>query len=125
MKKMVFFLVVSLFMACKENSKTSENAVVNADSIPVSASVRSLKDSTATDSLVIMVDSTGAIKMGNQKMSLETLETKLEDSLKIIKKKYGKLPDTILLRKKGDVLMGTRGAINDAIEDAKEKVEKN
>lgn len=125
MKKMVFFLVVSLFMACKENSKTSETNVVNADSLSVASSIRSMKDSIATDSLVISVDSTGAIKMGNQKMSLETLETKLEDSLKIIKKKYGKLPDTILLRKKGDVLMGTRGAINDAIEDAKEKVEKN
>ena len=125
MKKMVFFLVVSLFMACKENSKTSETNVVNADSLSVASSIRSMKDSIATDSLVISVDSTGEIKIANQKMSLETLETKLEDSLKIIKKKYGKLPDTILLRKKGDVLMGTRGAINDAIEDAKEKVEKN
>lgn len=125
MKKMVLFLVVSLFMACEEKPKTSETNVVNADSLSVASSIRSMKDSIATDSLVISVDSTGAIKMGNQKMSLETLETKLEDSLKIIKKKYGKLPDTILLRKKGDVLMGTRGAINDAIEDAKEKVEKN
>jgi hypothetical protein len=32
------------------------------------------------------------------------------------------MPDTILYRSKGEVLMGTRGAIHDAIENAKKKV---
>ena len=125
MKKIIALVALSSIIACTEKPKSTENTVVKTDTIPVSASIRTVQDSLSSDSLVVLVDSTGIIRVGNQKIKLENLETKLVDSLKVFKKKYGKLPDTILCRTKGDVLMGTRGAIKDAILDAQEKAEKN
>jgi biopolymer transport protein ExbD len=120
MKKARLLLFLVGAIACTEAPKTTDNTAVKTDSLTVAN--RSLNDHSATDSLVINVDSTGNMTLGNQKVDIESLTTKLTDSLQSIKKQYGKLPDTIICRSKGDVLMGTRGAIKDAIMDAKEKV---
>ena len=125
MKKVLLLLFVGSLAACNDKPKSVVNTAVIADTLPVSASTRAIKDSLPTDSLVIHVDSTGTIRLGNKKISLDELEDKLVDSMRIIKKNYSKLPDTILLRTNGDVLMGTRGAIKDMIMDAKDKVKSN
>ncbi len=119
MKKVILFLTVVSLFACTEAPKSTENTNVQTDT-----TTRSLPETVSTDSLVIVVDSTGAIMMGSEVVSMANLETKLVDSLQIIKKMHGKLPDTVICNTKGDVLMGTRGAIKDVILDAKEKVEK-
>ena len=83
-----------------------------------------MAENTSPDTLVIVVDSTGAMTFGKPITDLEELETKLTDSLQSIKKHYGKMPDTIICKTKGTVLMGMRGAIHDVISETKEKVEK-
>ena len=120
MKKVILFLTIVSLFACTEAPKSTENTGVQMDT----TKTRSMSETVSTDSLVIVVDSTGAIMMGSEVVSMANLETKLVDSLQSIKKMYGKLPDTIICQTKGDVLMGTRGAIKDAILDAKEKDEK-
>lgn len=126
MKKVILsFLVVGLF-ACEEKPKPTENAIAKADSLHSPALVRDMASSPSLDSLVIVVDSKGNMSLGNGSIAdLEKLESKLTDSLQFLKKTYGKLPDTVLLRTKGEVLMGTRGAIRDIIEGTEEKVRKN
>lgn len=126
MKKVILsFLVVGLF-ACEEKPKPTENAIAKADSLHSPALVRDMSSSPSLDSLVIVVDSKGNMSLGNGAIAdLEKLESKLTDSLQFLKKTYGKLPDTVLLRTKGEVLMGTRGAIRDIIEGTEEKVRKN
>lgn len=120
MNKVILFLIVVSLFSCTEAPKSTENTGVQTDT----TTTRSMPQNMPTDSLVIVVDSTGKITMGTEVVSFENLESKLVDSLTIIKKIHGKLPDTIICNTKGDVLMGTRGAIKDAILDAKEKVEK-
>ena len=120
MKKVFLFLTVVSLFSCTEAPKSIENTGVHMDS----TTLKSTTTTVSTDSLVIVVDSTGAIMMGKEVVSMANLEIKLVDSLQNIKKLYGKLPDTVICNTKGDVLMGTRGAIKDVILDAKEKVEK-
>ena len=120
MKKVILFLTVVSLFACTEAPKSTENTGIQKDT----TNTRSMSENVATDSLVIVVDSTGTITMGSEVVTFKNLESNLVDSLQIIKKTHGKLPDTIICNTKGDVLMGTRGAIKDAILDAKEKVEK-
>lgn len=120
MKKVILFLTILSLFACTEAPKSSENTSTQTDT----TTSRSMSENVSTDSLVIVVDSTGAIMMGKEVVSMANLETKLVDSLQNIKKIHGKLPDTVICHTKGDVLMGTRGAIKDVILDAQEKVEK-
>jgi hypothetical protein len=125
MKKVILSLLVVGFFACEEKPKPTENAIAKADSLHSPALVRDMASSVSLDSLVIVVDSKGNISMGSEIANLEKLENKLTDSLQFLKKTYGKMPDTILLRTKGEVLMGSRGAIRDVIEGVEEKVRKN
>lgn len=122
MKKIILALLVIHLFSCQDGSKPAENVVTKADTLISPALARSMEQAIALDSLVIVADAKGNITMGNQALSLEQLETKLADTLQFMQKTYGKTPDTILYRSKGEVLMGTRGAIRDAIEDAKKKV---
>lgn len=126
MKKVILSFLVIGFFGCEEKPKPTENAIAKADSLRSPALIRDMASSPSLDSLVIVVDSKGNMSLGNGAIAdLEKLESKLTDSLQFLKKTYGKLPDTVLLRTKGEVLMGTRGAIRDIIEDAEEKVRKN
>ncbi len=120
MKKVILFLTVVSLFSCTEAPKSIENTGVHMDS----TTLKSTTTTVSTDSLVIVVDSTGTITIGGEVVGFDNLESKLVDSLQIIKKMHGKLPDTVFYRTKGDVLMGTRGAIRDVISDAQQKVEK-
>lgn len=124
MKKGILSLIVVSFFACTEQPKTGDNTVTKADTLISPALNRSIMADVSLDSLVVTADPKGHITVGNQVVEFDKLESKLVDTLQFMKKNYGKLPDTILYRSKGDVMMGTRGAIKDAINDAKTKVNK-
>jgi hypothetical protein len=130
MKKIILLLLVIGFFACDDKPQQTDNTVVKVDTVvspvyPVSpVTPRGLMAPVGFDSLVIVADTKGNIKIGDQTVDLEKLENKLVDTLQFMKRSYGRLPDTIIYHSKGDVLMGTRGAIKDAILDAKEKVKK-
>ncbi len=121
MKKVILFLNVISFFACTEAPTSTGNTNVQTDTIMPRTTGENVS---TTDSLVIVVDSTGAIMMGNEVVKMENLKTELIDSLQMIEKKYGKMPDTIICRTKGDVLMGTRGAIKDVILEAQMEAKK-
>ena len=125
MKKIMFLLMAISLFACTETPKPPSTVVVNADTLPTAASIRTLNQKMVPDTLVIELNAKGGIKLGKQELNLEQLEAKLVDSLKFLQKTYGKMPDTIIYHTTGDVLMGMRGAVKDAIFDAQEKVRKN
>ncbi len=120
MKYLILVLAVISLYACTEAPKSTDDSTVKTDA----TITRNMGEPTPTDSLVIVADSTGMIMLGEPILTLDKLETKLMDSLQYIKKNYGKLPDTIILKTKGTVLMGMRGAIHDVISETKEKVGK-
>ena len=119
MKNFILFSVIISLFACTEAPKSTSDTTVTDSTM-----TRSMAENIASDSLVIVVDSTGMITFGGTIETLDVLETKLTDSLQSIKKHYGKMPDTIICKTKGTVLMGMRGAIHDVISETKEKVEK-
>ena len=120
MKNLVLFLAIISLFACTEAPKSSGETAMKMDS----TSMVSMAENTSPDTLVIVVDSTGAMTFGKPISDLEELETKLADSLQSFKKNHGKMPDTIICKTKGTVMMGMRGAIYDVISETKEKVEK-
>ncbi|MBL7815458.1 MAG: hypothetical protein JNL70_10620 [Saprospiraceae bacterium] len=118
MKKGLLGLLPLSIWACTEQPKSTENTVAKVDS----TTILNHAMSSNPDTLVVWADSTGNISFGDKKaLTYEQLETVLADSLKAIKTLYHTKPDTIILKTKGDVLMGTRGAIRDVISDVKEK----
>ena len=70
----------------------------------------------------IIIDSTGKITLAGKVVYLDSLQGKLEDSLKTLKKNGQPLPDTIMYKTEGTVMMGVRGAVKDAINDARAKI---
>jgi biopolymer transport protein ExbD len=114
--KTMFMALIMSVLACSEAPK-SETATTATQAIETTS-----KDMLATnDPHWITIDSTGKMLLGNQTVDLESLENKLVDSLLVIKKATGVVPDTVLFTTKGDVLMGTRGALLDVISMALEK----
>jgi biopolymer transport protein ExbD len=102
-------LILLAFWSCTNENKPSQNA------IPTENRNRT----TAPDSLVIDVDSTGHIVIGNKVVVFDNMTQTITDTLKAIKTATGELPDTIVLRTKGEVLMGIRSEIRTSIEEAK------
>ena len=118
-------LTISLF-ACSENPKTGDNAnVQKVDSLDSPPASRGLTTDVSLDSLVVTVNAKGGVTIGDKVADFDKLEAQLIDTLQMMKKSYGKLPDTILYRSKGEVLMGVRGEVKDAILNAKAKVKKD
>jgi biopolymer transport protein ExbD len=114
--KTMFIALIMSVLACSEAPK-SETATTASQAIE-----KTSKDMLATnDPHWITIDSTGKMLLGNQIVDLESLENKLVDSLLVIKKATGVVPDTVLFTTKGDVLMGTRGALMDVISMALER----
>jgi hypothetical protein len=116
-----------LFFACKETPKTNENAATTEQKSADSTQSRSVNISPAPavmpDSLIVMIDSTGKIAFGNREYTTADLTKALIDSSLALKKTYGKLPKTITYKSNG-AMMGIRGAVHDAIEDAQEALKK-
>ena len=129
--KQLFFttaiLTSVLFFACKETPKNKDNAATaeqkSADSTKSrsvdAASVRAVMP----DSLIVMIDSTGKITFGNREYTTDDLTKALIDSSLALKKTYNKLPKTITYKSNG-AMMGIRGAVHDAIEDAQQALKK-
>jgi hypothetical protein len=70
------------------------------------------------------IDSTGHVTMAGKAIKLEEVKGKLIDSLMSLKKAGKAMPDTIMYKTEGTVMMGIRGALKEAIDEACETVKK-
>jgi hypothetical protein len=127
--KQLFFttaiLSIFLFFACKETPKTNDNAATTEQKSADSTKSRSVDaaPSVMPDSLIVMIDSMGKVTFGNREFSTDGLAKALIDSSLSLKKTFGQLPKTITYKSNG-AMMGVRGAVRDAIEDAQEALKK-
>lgn len=62
------------------------------------------------------IEPNGMVIFGKQAIILDNLQSKISDSLKSYFAETKTLPDTIVYTTKGEVLMGVRGAVRDAID---------
>ena len=126
MKKTILSLLTISLFACSESPKMGDNVnVQKVDSLDSPSASRGMIAEVSLDSLVVTVNTKGGVTIGNKVADFDKLEAQLVDTLQMMKKSYGKLPDTILYRSKGEVLMGLRGEVKDAILNAKAKVKKD
>lgn len=132
MKQIIFttaLLSGLLFFACKETPKPVDNAAITAQKALDSAATRALEavaavPTIAPDSLVITVDSVGKVMMGNVEVKdMDNLAKLLVDSSNALKKTFGKAPKAIVCKSNG-AMMGVRGAVRDAIDDAQDVLKK-
>jgi hypothetical protein len=129
--KQLFFttaiLSIFLFFACKETPKTNDNAVITEQKSADSTKNRNIDAASAPsvmpDSLIVMIDSMGKVTFGNREITTDDLSKALIDSTLSLKKTFGKLPKTITYKSNG-ALMGVRGAVRDAIEEAQEALKR-
>jgi hypothetical protein len=129
--KQLFFttaiLSIFLFFACKETPKTNDNAATTEQKSADSPKNRGVDTAPAPsvmpDSLIVMIDSMGKVTFGNREFSTDGLAKALIDSNLALKKTFGQLPKTITYKSNG-AMMGVRGAVRDAIEDAQEALKK-
>jgi arabinogalactan endo-1,4-beta-galactosidase len=131
MKQTLFttaLLLGTLFFACKETPKTPENVATAAEKAVDTTTKRVIETAVvpaiAPDSLIVTVDSTGKVMMGNVEIkNMDNLAKMIVDSSNALKKTFGKAPKTIVCKSNG-AMMGIRGAIRDAIDDAQEALKK-
>lgn len=118
-----------LFFACKETPKPADNTAEMAQKAADSTAKRTLEaaatmPTTAPDSLIITVDSMGKVMLGKVAVTnMDNLSKMLVDSSNSLKKTFGKAPKVITYKSSG-AMMGIRGAIHDAIDDAQEVLKK-
>lgn len=116
------FLLAFLLFSCKETPKTTDNAAAQATD-----SIANRNSQTAAtpppDSLIVNVDSMGRVTLGNRSVSLDDLPKVLVDSSNALKKTTGHAPKTIMYKSQG-AMMGVRGAVSDAIEEAQDSLKK-
>jgi hypothetical protein len=131
MKQTIFtatLLSSFLFFACKETPKSVDNTAKMAQNAVDSTSKRALEPAavvptTLPDSLVVMIDSMGKVTFGNREITTDDLAKALIDSSHALSKKFGKAPKTITYKSNG-AMMGVRGAVRDAIDDAQDVLNK-
>ena len=104
--------MVLLFTACK--NKETQNQTT---SVPANAIESSKPEISNNTPYWITLDSIGGITFNNKKMDIDQLQKELTDTLSKIKKSGAPMPDTILFKTEGTVLMGMRGAVHDVIEE--------
>ena len=130
--KQTFFTTVFLFsfflFACNETPKTNENAAEMAQKAIDSTAKRALEaaaamPTTLPDSLIVTIDSMGKVTFGNREIITDDLAKVLVDSSHALSKKFGKAPKIITYKSNG-AMMGVRGAVRDAIDDAEEVLKK-
>jgi PBP1b-binding outer membrane lipoprotein LpoB len=117
-----------IFFACKETPKPTANTAEMAQKAADSIANRSIETmaaapTTLPDSLIVMIDSMGKTTLGNREVGSDDLTKILVDSCHSLKKTFGKVPKTITYKSNG-AMMGVRGAVRDAIEDAQEILKK-
>ncbi len=131
MKQTIFtttLLFSFLFFACNETPKSADNTAKMASNAMDSTAQRALEAAAAMpitppDSLVVMIDSMGKVTFGNREIMTDDLAKALVDSSHALSKTFGKAPKTITYKSNG-AMMGVRGAVRDAIDDAEEVLKK-
>ena len=118
-KKIVFssILASTLFASCNNAEKTP--AQPTAEAIPPMRDIQDVPPP-RPNPYWVTIDSSSKITFdGKEIKDLDVLQKMLTDSLKAMKKSGQPLPDTIMFRTEGTVMMGMRGALHDAINDAR------
>jgi hypothetical protein len=127
MKQTIFTATLLAFLcfACKETPKATDNTAAQtaADSIAARALEAAAAPTTPPDSLIVIVDSMGKVMLGNRSVTLDDLPKILIDSSNALKKTTGHAPTTITYKSRG-AMMGIRGAVHDAIEEAQDSLKK-
>ena len=118
-KKIIFISILAsaLFIGCNDAEKAS--TPTTAEAIPP---VRDIQEAPTPrpNPYWVTIDSSSKIMFdGKEIKDLDVLQKMLTDSLKAMKKSGHSLPDTIMFRTEGTVMMGMRGALHDAINDAR------
>ena len=118
-KKIVFSSIVAftLFSACNNAEKTTSQTA--AEAIPPTRDIQDAPPPRPNLYWVTIDSSSNITFDGKEIKDLEVLQKMLTDSLKAMKKSGHPLPDTIMFRTEGTVMMGMRGALHDAINDAR------
>ena len=116
------FLLAFLLFSCKETPKTTDNAAAQAADSTANRGIGSAP-TTPPDSLIVEVDSMGKVMLGNRSVTLDNLPKALVDSSNALKKTTGHAPTTITYKSRG-AMMGIRGAVHDAIEEAQDSLKK-
>jgi biopolymer transport protein ExbD len=127
MKRIVLSLTLLssvLFFACKETPKTTDAAQNVVDSTAKRALEAAVAvPATLPDSLIVTIDSMGKVMLGDRSITTDDLAQALVDSSNTLKKVFGKAPTTITYKSNG-AMMGVRGAVRDAIDDAQDSLKK-
>lgn len=114
-------LMGSIFTACTNSeSKTDQS---NAEVLPPTREVIDTPPP-RPNPYWVTIDSMGKITFAGQSMTIDKLEKTLTDSLIALKRSGQPMPDTIMYETRGTVMMGIRGAVGDAINDARAAAQK-
>ncbi len=117
------FLLTFCLFSCKETPKTTDNAAAQAADTTANRGITA-SPTTPPDSLIVEVDSMGKVKFGNNRdITLDDLPKALVDSSNTLKKATGHAPTTITYKSNG-AMMGIRGAVQGAIEEAQDSLKK-
>ena len=117
------FLLAFCLISCKETPKTTDNAATKAVDSTAGRGIEAVAPTVPPDSLIVEVDSMGKVKLGNRSIALDDLPKALVDSSNALKKATGQAPKTITYKSRG-AMMGVRGAVRDAIEEAQDSLKK-
>lgn len=119
------FLSCFCFLACKETPKAADNGAMQAlaDSTAKRVLEAAAAPTVTPDSIIVNIDSMGNVKLGNRSVTLDDLPKMLVDSCNSLKKTTGNVPKTITYKSNG-AMMGIRGAVRDAIEEAQDSLKK-
>ena len=119
------FMLCFCFLACKQTPKATDNTATQTatDSTAQRALEAAAAPNITPDSIIVNVDSMGRVTLGNRSVTLEELPKLLVDSCKTLKKTTGNAPKTITYKSNG-AMMGIRGAVKDAIQEARDSLKK-
>ena len=114
-------IAIALLVACNStpqpNPQTPAPEPVIADSSHSTANKNTNKNTNTKPTVWTMeIGRSGIVIFGKEAIVLSNLQSKLSDSLKTYFAQTKTLPDTIVYTTKGEVLMGVRGTVRDAID---------
>ena len=116
-------IAIALLVACNStpqpNPQTPAPEPVIADSSHSTANTNKNKNTNTNTKPTVWtmeIGRSGIVIFGKEAIVLSNLQSKLSDSLKTYFAQTKTLPDTIVYTTKGEVLMGVRGTVRDAID---------
>ena len=119
------FMLCFCLLACKQTPKATDNTTIQtvADSTAQRALEAAAVPKTTPDSIIVSIDSMGKVTLGNRSVTLDELPKLLIDTCKTLKKTTGNAPKTITYKSNG-AMMGIRGAVKEAIQEARDSLKK-